>query len=44
MWNTFMDWAKQLQTLGVRHAKTREALTYLINHEARLRRYCDDGR
>jgi len=44
IWNTFMDWAKQVQTLGVRHAKTRKALTYLINHEAGLRRYCDDGR
>ena len=39
-----MEWAKQVQTLGVRHAKTRTALAYLINHEAGLRRYCDDGR
>jgi len=28
----------------VRHAKTRGALNYLIRHEARLRRYCTDGR
>ena len=39
-----MDWAKQVQTLGVRDAKTRKALAYLIKHEAGLRRYCDDGR
>ena len=39
-----MEWAKQVQTLGVRHAKTRTALAYLINHEAGLRRYCEDGR
>jgi hypothetical protein len=25
IWNTFMEWAKQVQTLGVRHAKTRKA-------------------
>jgi hypothetical protein len=44
IWETFMEWAKQVQTLGVRHAKSRKALAYLINHEAGLRRYCDDGR
>jgi transposase len=44
IWETFMAWAKQVQTLGVRHAKSRAALAYLINHEAGLRRYCDDGR
>jgi len=44
IWDTFMAWAKQVQTLGVRHAKTRTALNYLIKHEAGLRRYCDDGR
>lgn len=44
IWDTFMDWAKQVQTLGVRDAKTRKALAYLIKHEAGLRRYCDDGR
>ncbi len=44
IWDTFMAWAKQVQTLGVRHAKTRAALNYLIKHEAGLRRYCDDGR
>lgn len=44
IWETFMEWAKQVQTLGVRHAKTRTALAYLINHETGLRRYCDDGR
>ena len=44
IWDTFMEWAKKVQTLGVRHAKTRTALNYLIKHEAGLRRYCDDGR
>ena len=44
IWETFMSWAKQVQTLGVRHAKTRKALAYLINHEVGLRRYCGDGR
>lgn len=44
IWDTFMEWAKKVQTLGVRHAKTRAALNYLIKHEAGLRRYCDDGR
>ena len=44
IWDTFMDWAKQVQTLGVHHAKSREALSYLIKHEAGLRRYCEDGR
>jgi hypothetical protein len=28
----------------IRYAKSRAALAYLINHEAGLRRYCDDGR
>ncbi|MFT5043977.1 MAG: transposase [Porticoccaceae bacterium] len=36
IWETFMAWAKQVQTLGVRHAKSRTALAYLINHEAEL--------
>ncbi len=44
IWDTFMEWAKQVQTLGVRHAKTSGALNYLIKHEAGLRRYCIDGR
>jgi transposase len=44
IWDTFMAWAKQVQTLGVRHAKSRIALAYLIKHETGLRRYCEDGR
>ena len=44
IWDTLMEWAKQVQTLGVRHAKSREALNYLIKHEVGLRRYCSDGR
>jgi hypothetical protein len=38
-----MEWAKQVQTQGVRDAKTRKALAYLIKHDAGLHRYCDDG-
>ena len=37
------DWAKQVP-MGVRHAKTRTALAYLIRHEAGLMRYLEDGR
>ena len=44
IWTTFMEWAKQVQSMGVRHAKSRSALNYLIKHEAGLRRYCEDGR
>jgi transposase len=44
IWETFMQWAKQVQTLGVRHAKSRMALGYLIKHEKGLRQYCEDGR
>ena len=44
LWDEFLNWAKEVQALGVAHAGTREALAYLINHAEGLRRYCDDGR
>jgi len=44
VWDEFMSWAKRMQIEGVRDAKTRAALAYLINHEVGLRRYCEDGR
>jgi len=44
VWEEFMSWAKRMQIEGVRDAKTRAALAYLINHESGLRRYCEDGR
>ena len=44
LWDEFLGWAREVQALGVAHAGTREALAYLINHGAGLRRYCDDGR
>lgn len=43
-WEQFLAWAREVQNEGVAHAGTREALSYLLNHAAQLRRYCDDGR
>lgn len=43
-WEAFIAWARQVQSEGVAHAGTREALSYLINHAEALQRYCDDGR
>ena len=44
VWDAFMGWAKRMHAEGVRDAKTREALEYLIRHEEGLRRYLEDGR
>ena len=44
VWQAMLDWAREVQTLGIRHQATREALAYLLNHAEGLRRYCDDGR
>ena len=44
VWEEFMGWARRMQLEGVRDAKTRAALAYLLEHEAGLRRYCEDGR
>lgn len=43
-WQQFLAWAKLLQSEGVQHAPTREALQYLLNHATELQRYCNDGR
>ena len=43
-WQSFIDWAKQTQTQGVRHPGTRDALSYLIKHAEQLQTYCYDGR
>lgn len=44
LWDSFIAWASQIQSDGVQHKPTRQALQYLLNHQAELRRYCDDGR
>ena len=43
-WEAFIAWARQVQSEGVAHAGTRDALSYLIKHAQQLQRYCDDGR
>ena len=43
-WEQFIAWARQVQSEGVAHAGTRDALSYLIKHAQQLQRYCDDGR
>ena len=44
IWETFIGWARKTREAGVRDRGTRMALDYLLNHEAGLRRYCEDGR
>ena len=44
LWDSFIGWASQIQTGGVLHQPTRQALQYLLNHQVELRRYCEDGR
>ena len=44
LWESFIAWASQIQTQGVLHQPTRQALQYLLNHQVELRRYCEDGR
>jgi len=44
VWNTFLDWAREVQAMGIAHQATREALAYLLNHAEGLTRYCEDGR
>jgi len=44
VWKDFITWAHQVQSEGVAHAGTRDALSYLIKHAEGLQRYCDDGR
>lgn len=44
LWDSFIAWASQIQSEGVLHKPTQEALQYLLNHQVELRRYCDDGR
>jgi transposase len=43
-WERFIAWARQVQSEGVAHAGTRDALSYLIKHAEQLQRYCNDGR
>jgi len=43
-WEEFIAWARQVQSEGVAHAGTRDALSYLIKHAEQLQHYCDDGR
>lgn len=44
LWEQFIAWARKIMDEGVHHKPTREALQYLLNHQAGLQRYCDDGR
>lgn len=44
LWNEFIGWAQQVMDGGIRHAPSREALTYLLNHQQGLQQYCSDGR
>lgn len=44
VWQAFLDWAREVQAMGIAHQATREALAYLLNHAEGLKRYCDDGR
>lgn len=44
VWRAFLDWAQEVQQLGIAHKPTREALAYLLKHAQGLQRYCDDGR
>jgi len=43
-WEEFIAWARQVQSEGVAHAGTRDALSYLIKHAEQLQHYCNDGR
>jgi transposase len=43
-WEAFIAWARQVQSEGVAHAGTRDALSYLIKHAEQLQHYCGDGR
>jgi len=44
IWNEFIAWATKIQQQGVVDEKTRDALSYLLNHHKGLREYCNDGR
>lgn len=44
LWKSFIEWASRIQTEGVRHPGSRDALSYLIKHADELQTYCDDGR
>jgi len=44
LWQSFIDWALQIQIQGVRHAGTTDALAYLLKHAEELQTYCYDGR
>jgi len=44
LWNEFIGLAQQVIEGGIRHAPSREALTYPLNHQQGLQQYCSDGR
>jgi len=44
IWVQFLAWAQEVQQRGVAHKDTREALGYLLNHQAGLQTYLEDGR
>ena len=44
LWASFIEWATQKQTEGVRHAGTTDALQYLLKHADKLQTYCHDPR
>ena len=44
LWTSFIEWATQKYSEGVRHAGTTEALHYLLKHAKNLQTYCHDPR
>jgi len=44
IWEQFLKWAQEVQQRGVAHKDSREALGYLLNHQAGLQTYLTDGR
>ena len=44
LWKSFIEWAEKVQSEGVRHAGTTDALAYLLKHADGLQTYCKDPR
>ena len=44
IWDAFIDWAQKVIDGGIGHASSRQALSYLLNHQETLQNYCKDGR
>ena len=44
LWKSFIEWATQKHSEGVRHSGTTDALQYLLKHAKNLQTYCYDPR